>query len=294
MKWLVRRSLFLILLLILLFPPAVHAASDPLTCVGYPEPRVFLDSQAWWMQTPGQSGKDFGHVHTSLCFPLGKTVSGIVPFDIRLTMHENPGVLKKLAIQVWNGGTGASASKTLGYRCADTCVYWVHLDVDMGKHPYSGWQEVRIRPTVVEPDGNQLVGSTSYQVYVQNGHPVKSYRPADFLQGKGWYSQTGYAQARITSPLPTGPVAGKWTIQIGCDASSKPVTGCGVYIDPDFHANSDGRVQLSVKGGWKGSVTIDTTQLANGMHKLVVRSAVGDPRGSTLFGLLGVTFEVKN
>jgi hypothetical protein len=40
--------------------PAV-ATADPLACTGYPQPRAFLESQAWCMQTPGQNGTDYGH-----------------------------------------------------------------------------------------------------------------------------------------------------------------------------------------------------------------------------------------
>lgn len=271
--------------------PALPAPPD---CSGYAEKRIYVESQGWWMQTPGRpDGKEFGHLHTGLCFPFGQTVNGVVPFDVRLHMHMNPGVLKKLTIQVWNGGTGASASKILGYRCADDCDYWVHLEVDMGKHPYSGWQEVRIRPSVTEPDGNELVGSTSYQLQAANGKPRKDYRPDGPTQGKGWYSKgTDYAQSQFFDSIPTDAVSGVWRPTAGCHASTLKVSGCIVTVDPDFHHGDFGRVLLRYKGEWRGALAIDTAVLEPGWHRLVVRTDVNDPRGSTLSGLFVVWFEV--
>ncbi len=40
-----------------------------------------------------QAGTSYGHVHMGTCFPLNQTVSGVVPFDIELVLHENPGAL---------------------------------------------------------------------------------------------------------------------------------------------------------------------------------------------------------
>jgi len=289
--------LFVTLLCLMLFVNPVSAAPDPLTCAGYAEPRVFADSQAWWMQTAGKTGTENGHVHTDVCFPFRQHVKGIVPLDIRLVMHNNPGKLDQLAVQVWNGGTGASAKKSFSPAlvCATDCEFWVHLEVDTTKHPYDGWQEWRIRPRVVEPDGKQLIGSTSYQAYLENGKPIKNYRDPNFVQGKGWYSAVNYAQARVTAGYTYGAaVSGKWAITIACDASNLPVTGCLATIDPNFHLLQPGITQHTNAGPFKGTVTIDTTTLANGPHRLVIRTDVNAPTGSTLSGVLNLPFTVQN
>ena len=39
------------------------AAPDPLTCEGYEEPRIYLESHAWW-NTILSGSEDFGHLHT--------------------------------------------------------------------------------------------------------------------------------------------------------------------------------------------------------------------------------------
>lgn len=295
MKW---QSAIVLLLLALLFPPAARAA--PESCAGYAEPRVWVESQAWWQNTPGSGGKEFGHLHTALCFPLAQRVRGVVPLDIKLHFHMNPGRLESLTVQISPDGSGQYVAAQKKFKPALTCPtedcdFWVHLDADTSRLGVDGQHEWRIRPKITEPDGNTLVGSTSYTAYTANGgRPIKNYREQGLTQGKGWYSKTGYAQAQFYGPLSTGPVSGRWSVQVGCHASDKPVSACIVTVDPDFHHGDFGRMQLRYKGAWKGSVTVDTAALAPGPHRLVVRTDVNDPRGSTLSGLLVVPFEVRN
>ena len=48
-------------------------------------------TESWWVQTPGATGTDFGHVHVGTCFPYLQDVSASVPFDIQVKLHRNPG-----------------------------------------------------------------------------------------------------------------------------------------------------------------------------------------------------------
>jgi len=287
-----------VLLLNFAITPAANAVSAPTDCTGYAQPRILLDSQAWWVRGVGQTGKDFGHIHTLLCFPVRQTIRGVVPFDIQLTMHDDPGgKLTGLVIQIGGSGQYVAAKTTFKppLTCADTCSWWVHLDADTSGFANDGWQEFRIRPKVLESDGNTKVGSTSYQAYLANGKPVSSYRPADFFQGKGWYTGVDYAQARITSPLPSGPIGGNWSVIFACDSSKLPVSGCLVAVDPDFHAGNNGTVLFQRAGAYKGTLVLDTRQFVNGLHKLVIRSDVrASSLGSTESGILGVYFTVSN
>jgi hypothetical protein len=73
-------------------------APNPLTCEGYPEARIFLDAQAWWSPAPGQAGEDFGHIHNATCAPHRQTLRGLVDFDIRLILHNNPGLVNELNV----------------------------------------------------------------------------------------------------------------------------------------------------------------------------------------------------
>src|SRR6266571_4361209 len=75
----------------ILFHSSVSAMPDPLSCVGYPELRVFSESQAWWTRFPGQTGTDFGHVHEGACIPERDTLNHDFDIDLRLMLHDNPG-----------------------------------------------------------------------------------------------------------------------------------------------------------------------------------------------------------
>lgn len=48
------------------------------------------------------------------------------------------------------------------------------------------------------------------------------------------------------------------------------VTSHRAHIDPDFHTGSTGWVVKRGRGSFEGRLSIDTTQLANGLHKLVL------------------------
>src|SRR5215210_8747802 len=74
-------------------PGVARATHAPGTCDGYPQPRVFLESQAWWQTAPSAFGSDFGHVHAGTCFPYLQSISGVVPFDVVTKLHDNPGLL---------------------------------------------------------------------------------------------------------------------------------------------------------------------------------------------------------
>ena len=278
-------------------PREAPAAADPLTCAGYPERRVFLDSQAWWVTTPGKSGPNNGHVHTSTCFPLFQTVSGVVPMDIRITMHDNPGKLTTLTIQIFGDyGAVVAAQKKFSpaLTCATTCQFWVHLDADTTKVPADGRQEWRIRPSITEPDGKKMVGSTSYQTYLKNGKPKNDYRATDMIQGKGWYTGADYAKARLDSGVPFGPVAAPWTIKYSCESSGPPVSECLLTVDPDFHTGNMGTVLFQTNNSSQGqrTMTIDPHRFAPGTHRLVIRSSANAPAGSTNSGVLAVQFTV--
>ena len=131
---------------VLLAPSTSASTPDPLTCAGYSEPRLFLDAQGWWTAEPGQTGSDFGHIHVSTCFPLNQTVSGVVPFDIQLVMHRDPGTIFRIVPQLCHN-TGETyfryADIPLDLRCDPvtqvTCSFWVHYDWDTAAYASAIW-----------------------------------------------------------------------------------------------------------------------------------------------------------
>ena len=53
--------------------------------------RIPIELQSWW--TPA-----FGHMHAAMRLPLGQEVSGILEFDVRVVLHNNPSTIYKLSI----------------------------------------------------------------------------------------------------------------------------------------------------------------------------------------------------
>ena len=296
LRWLAALAVAAVTFLATALPAA--AAPNPVTCEGYPgPPRVFLDSQAWWVPWKA-GGANNGHVHTSLCFPLHQTVSGTVPLDIRLTMHQNPGKLTSINVQVF-GTAGSTVVGNVKFKpaltCPGTCVWWVHIDADTTKVGLNGRHEWRFRPKISQPGGQTMVGSTSYQTYLANSKAlVKNYRPSDFLQGKGWYTGASYAIARLDDGFPFAPISAPWTIKFRCESDGPPVSECLVTVDPDFHANNAGTIlfQTTSSSEAQRSLVIDPSKFPPGPHKLVIRSSANHVSGSTNAGVLGIPFQV--
>ena len=279
-------------------PHAHPGDPDPVTCAGYPEPRVFLESQGWWVRTPGEEGTDFGHVHVGMCFPQAQRVRGIVTLDVRLTMHHNPGTLTRLYGGITTGSGGYDLWNTpVDLSCPhSTCTVWKQLRVDTARVPQDGRAEWRFRPQVRTPDGKDFTPSTGWQTYLANGaRPVADFRSRDEATGRGWYDGAGYANASIMN-VPVAPISGTWSANVILDRGSDgiPVTSHGSYLDPDFHNGSKGTVIREGTGPYRGSVAINAAGLSPGVHRLVLRSDAKDPSGSTNSGLLVIFFRVAH
>lgn len=273
------------------------ASIDPLACTGYPQKRVFLESQAWWYRTPGKTGTDRGHVHIGTCFPHAQKVSGVVRFDVRMILHHNPGTMTHINIGIageWGGIR--SVALTPNWRCAqETCTRWFTTYVDTRKAPRDGRQEFRFRAQVKEPDGKEMIASTGWLAYLRNGKPIQHYRASWSAEARGWYTDVGYVNAKIES-LPMASVHGVWwpAVRMTAGSGGIPVTSYRAVLDPDFHAGKPGTTIRSGTGSFKGSLRIDTTRLSNGKHKLVLIADANASTGSTNRGLLVVPFVVRN
>jgi hypothetical protein len=295
--------------------PTPRLAPNRLTCSGYPEPRIFVEAQTWWLATEGStSGTSFGHVHEGACLPPeGVTVSGVVHIDIRVILHNatdqtGPVHFHSVAAVIKTDDqeiTVAEDSSAEGSICAVpemTCTFWLAVDVNTAVSHFDGRQEIRLRGDAGTSDGNQMKVSL-------NAHPnfsnAKALNPVDrmpYERGKGWYSTAGYCEASLLTPLPSGPVSGIWqpTIQMVDHGQSGPpvdlpATHHTATLDPDFHAMP--MVPGTILNEGPGplpptTLTIDTAGLAPGVHKLHLRADCEGPGDSTNSGVLVVFFAV--
>lgn len=271
------------------------AAPDPLACTGYPEPRVFIESQAWWRPL-GQTG--FGeHIHLGTCFPIGQMVRGTLELDLRVMLHDQlPGSRVTLLRAGTESVTLLEQSIDLRPDASGHATAWYHVGLDTRKVA-EGRREFRFTANMsARPDGKRQFETSGWQTTVDNDPAVagSNYRSHLGIEARGWYSGANYTNARLDAP-PPATVSGTWTFNVRLDAGSggTPVTAHSVHVDPDFHAGSAGRVLRSGVGAYRGAVSIDTKTLTNGRHKLVLisHSDIATGRAS---GIQVVTFNVSN
>ena len=88
-----------------------------------------MSTQDWWLPsgtdpvTGAVIGEGFGHLHTELCFPHKKHITGEMTLTVTSILHENPGDFDKVVIQVWkNGGFGHDSRGVCGDGSSIACA----------------------------------------------------------------------------------------------------------------------------------------------------------------------------
>ncbi len=315
-----------LLALVAVFVPVQAAqAADPLTCEGYPEPRVFIEAQDWWQPTISGT-ENHGHVHVGACWPRThladgsfNRVTGNVHLDVVVKLHENPGRLDFVRVHLndANGGNQQVFRRDIDQRCPTAdCTWVVPVDFNGAASPVDGFQNIRLAAIVQHDDGTKAFGGTALQVYLANGKTVRHQSggfgaPIPRQVTHGWYSGALYTNAEIRSWMPH-TVSGVWTPQVRLDKGSSPVNVRRSFasIDPNFHAGFAGQVILDRPGPYTGPLAVDTRGLTNGQHKLFLRADApcdgtagqncgtkpggGSNNVSTNSGVQVVTFTVVN
>lgn len=293
--------------------PAVSESDPRITCSKYPERRIFVETQAWWMETasigsaselpvPDGSGRVGGHTHTATCFPEDEVITAsTMQFDVRLMLHKgNLGKVTWLDVGLGPGGSSIARvnfssplSCPNGANPAVNCEVWVPITVNTSQIP-SGYQELRFRFNVTQPNGERQFASTGWQAYYRSR--TGGYRSYPWLEARGWYTGTNYANARFLSPIPHAPVSGTWTFNVAMvpGASGIAVTHSAVHVDARFNLDDFGWTVTERSGPYTGSVSIDTRRLANGRHYLAIKSDQRGPNGGTNTGILQLPFFVQN
>jgi plastocyanin len=100
------------------------------------------------------------------------------------------------------------------------------------------------------------------------------------IMNQSWYDNAGYAQAGLTEPLSLAVKSGRWRIPLRLKGNSdaNPVEHM-VTIDPDFHHGHEGRVLRHGSGSFDGNVNLETRDLSNGPHRLVLMSVSDEDGG---------------
>lgn len=283
-----RAGLVLLVAALLVMTPPVATAAAP--CVD-------LEAQNWWTDA-GKTDADAQHIHLSTCFPAARTgavLSGTVPLDVRVQLHNNPG--KTYYVAVHDSQMVMSNIVPLAIGPCMQCESTVRLNVDSTKRG-DGNRQWKIHVDTHSPDHRDAGVSTTWTVLVKNTTRIS---PAvkDWLEAKSWIPNSGfhYTSAALRSPVPIAPVSGNWAFNWRTAAYSNagPITSHAVYLDSAFHATpmSYGTIVKQGSGGFSGTTTIDTTKLSNGPHRLLLRADQKATAG-TATGIQVVSFVVRN
>jgi hypothetical protein len=258
-------------------PPA--QADARLACTGYPEPRIFLESQDHWSPIPGLN--TLGHVHVGMCFPLYQAVSGTVRFDVRVVMYQNKGTWIRLKGQDDASDNFYLEKPNITPPTGGEQVFWRTVNVDTTKMP-DGVRHLRWYADVLQDNGNTQTARANWPLEVQNGSADKN--APETVRYMNWYKVAstnrdwGYI-GPVVSSIPLAPVSTSLTLDAKCElngtSKSPPVDRSIVNLDPDFHHGMEGTVVYS-GAPLNGTLTVDTSGLAEGPHKLSLRCIQDD------------------
>jgi len=299
-------------------PSAASAAGDPITCVGYPEARSFVENQSGWSDLETTSYGDAEHVHAGACYPkLGQVIRGTIQIDVVTKMHNVAGqYLRKVRIQTMsNRGSGPVPEVDFGTmrQCmVKDCTFITPLTINTDNMGSGKW-ELRVHsdlrrfaPPSLQP-ANLATGGWLMCVRTCTGTRDGQAVPYPATEGRGWYKQSdgaiaGYITGRLMEAIPA-TVSGTWRPLVrivgGSNEGTNPVNNAFCSVDPDFHnadpAKREGRVLVRHAGEYRNErLSIDTTKLTNGVHRLMLRAHgtsgyVGQQWGSSV-----ILFTVAN
>ncbi len=243
-----------------------------------PDPTITLESQAWWrrdgISVPDHVG---AHVHTKATVPAdGQIVNGRIDIPVTVTLHDARGKTNWFRI--------ATESKSIYQRdlslgpCND-CTASFTASVDLSGLP-TGRHELRLSANNPDEDpdragAQRMYQSTGWQVCVRSCSP--SYRGANHIEARGYYTDFGYQNTRLASDPADIRSGATIKVRFGPGSGGQATEFAGVYIDPNFHAGSAGTVVRQWSGAFSGSVTLPS--VAAGPHRLVLVSSDGQSAG---------------
>ncbi len=283
---------------------------DRLTCTGYPEPRLFIEAQGWWL--PSSSGDNFAHIHNGMCAPSGQKLKGRVQLEVRLIMHNTPDTLDHIRITGrFRNNNGDHEYQDLAYRdlngavCPITqnCEIWVPMDIDTSRMPYDGIQSIKIEVRSTNPHGRWMNTILYWRAYLNNGKSVRHDNSA--VRYDVWASTLiqnfVYIRAGVDGTWP-GVVDNQLNLQTIWHSADRYKTAVDpkevrhdVILDANFHAGIPGSTLRSGRGEVRLPLSLDTRGLSDGPHKLIIRTQ-GDEAAtkSTFMSVLVIPFRAQH
>lgn len=294
-------------------------ARSPFAQAGGVLPMVFpwsyVESQGWWQP---QSG----HIHLTVAAPVGQVVSGVLPLDLRLTLHQSDIAIENLSLRIINHYTARSFYRypvSLTPTSPTSIDAWdVHFDLDTRIYK-DGWRYVWLEAFGAGPL-NELKTVLRFAMYVQNAQeqapmdgvldPAFKHGPQSLtgIEGNGWPGAIGFNYQRVFwEDVPRRPVSGRFRPRVKCDTF--PTCRLIVELDTTHEIPATklwphqpmtmGQTLFDSTGyfyEWM-ALDLDTTQLTDGWHWLTARherTRDAGPNGDLSSGVAKFWFYVDN
>jgi hypothetical protein len=290
--------------------PAYGCAPE-LASLDFPEPRVCVEAQAWWMQgntslsAPGASfARDATHVHTMTPYPHGERVflppagQGFAWHVLSIFHNDIGGVTRGVRGGGFQDRGGsccplAPGSSGLQITTNDQRLRTTHFtpaDVVNGWRTQTGVGESRITTDTTSRFGARQFTSSRYFTDLNQPAAPK------ILKARGWYACGDYVDAQLNTKTRASTLANGTAIKPGQTLSYSIGAGAlwaFAYIDPDLHAGSKGTVLFENRTGSSGSFIVPP--LTPGPHVLMIGGweKIAGCGGGWNAGVLRVPFQVS-
>jgi hypothetical protein len=254
-----------------------------------------------------------------MCYPLNQTVvgaTGTIPLDIRIQLHNVTGTAKQVRIIPYNNGITQKITLNNWTCTAADCERWIHVDFPLANVTKEGWTEFGAWVDMDMPNGATGTGArlwynlNRWWVYFDNGKELRTGVPNPPVVGGGsWLPETvtggsNYATSQIAmAQFPWNPTtgamipkSGTWNPVVNFQVSAGSDLRRGkAMIDPNLHGTppSEGTVIYNGTAGTK-TLSINTTLLSDGLHKLVLVGITDHSTGVEQSGVQVVPFLVDN
>jgi hypothetical protein len=308
------RLWILALLAVAVFLAQAEAARAD-TCFGappgvrtdYPEPRVFEEAQAWWLErgTTRQilsidGAMRANHVHLGLCFPQGVKIrpqGGRIHYSLRGMLHNfRRGVATFVRGGVIETARRGVFKKGLDWKPqAEDEMRFFRASSRFRRVRVCGRREWRFTLNALNPHRHrrqfQSFGSQAY-VPCRGKRKRNNYRRSDAMIFRGWYKGSEYTNVgfgdesghryrgfRAWGMWKAVPL--DWEVKWGISEGARRFL---LTIDPDIHHGSFGRIVARgrIRSGASRRTRIPVESLSPGIHRLMLVGCerVWRPRGA--------------
>eukprot|EP00775_Hariotina_reticulata_P008002 gene8002-8200_t len=240
---------------------------NPADCSGFLQPRVYIESQAWFTpdmpSVPDAVNTKSMHLHVGTCFPHRQWIAGFIAMNVLVQKHNfvpqasETDVRAEFQLSSSNVSLKISGAttNTSGWQCKNAtdysvlCMQVYQVLIPTISDTYiipDGLNDLRLIATAKVNDGFNLrtmqarissnvvinnSGNVPYPKRLRNVLPVTQIAVMAFP----W----AYTHAELIADIPLAPLKGNWTFPVRnfVKTNTANVTGVFISVDPVFHKN---------------------------------------------------------